>query len=78
MGVCGPVVGVLFAPLARALATLFGIGEIAGEFGAPIVGAALPLTFGAAADELTGMAFGGLKGMLAIGTSARRHGVTSC
>jgi hypothetical protein len=48
----------------RALfAALLGVGGIVCEFPAAVVGTPSPLAFRAAADDLCGMAFRGLKGL---------------
>jgi hypothetical protein len=50
-----PVLGVLFAPLPRALPALVRIYRVAGQLVAAIVGSPLPLAFRTAADNLIGM-----------------------
>jgi hypothetical protein len=66
-----PVAGALFAPLPRAFAASLGVGGIVGESLAAVVGAALPLASRAAADDLSGMAFRGLKRLQAMRAGAR-------
>jgi len=65
-----PVAGPLFAPLPRALAALLGVDGIVCEFPPTVVGAALPLAFRAAADDLLGMTSRGLKGLQAMRAGA--------
>ena len=68
-----PVIGMLFAPLAGTLPARLAVARIVCELGSAVVGTALPLAAGIAANGLRGLIYRRRKGLEAVGTAPLDH-----